>query len=1291
MNMAHLLFPAFRRFLPLRGFFCLVSLLACCALSASATTAQVLRQKLVPAIQMEAATPMLPYLDWLLDPGGRFSVEEVAMPERQALFRPLNPDTLPYESGTVWLRFMLTPRPLESRPSTLLLDLGEGVPGTPTLYVPKHTMTPGVTEWQEFTPSQRAVFLMPDAQSTSVTAYIKMDGLPGIWFDPILRTPHNAATAFERLARPAVIVALAVVMLLCLLRGLSERGEWRIWTGCYTGAALLHAVWGAPATPHGHVAMADVASVLAPGVALMLLPHVGRHLMHTRTRARVYDIQYFILTLPGALLALVPLLPGFSWTARFLALWPLGTLLLVPTTVGAWLSGLPGARRFLLGCLAPAVGTALGLIGIGSPVPEPLLATAPLWGLALGALIIAGTATSRDQLEDEALSQSDGVAEVPAAPPLRILEEPSEGEMVLPVGDTVSVRPPTAAADPQGTENQALALEKRLRGPLDVLLREGTALGECSLPPAARQHAEAMVNAVRSMAVTLADPVYPEAPPAAMDKGQQVFDLQQMLREAHDNVTVSAENKNIALSWFMPPYLPQRYEGDGTRLSQVLRMLLESSVRATSRGAVQLAVRRVPESVDPGHLLFTITDTGDGVPPAERSSLALARAWELAGAHKGFLGVESSPQGASVSFTVRLGVHQADVSVDPPENPVEQCAPQGVIIADENPGNRQLLAFFLEGLPYRTREARTAEEAAELFMQAPAALLIFDGDMFAEQTLSAVSRIRACEQERGGPQAYILALTEDDSMWDDLHKAGFTHALTKPVTRTGLRRTVLELLPPAGASSHTDEPAEGLPPLNISPPLTAPQEEDEVVDTGLPLPASDAMVRETPPATPEQPLRIPSVAREVRELLRSADSVPPTPVPKSSLQVEPSVRIPAPTAVPQDPMEDLLTDLFGPEEPAARPAGALMASEPLRMTPTEKGRATPAVTPEPAAPQHFEPLSFGSAEDGVRIVSDPHPISAMGSPARPSAAPSAVGEPQEWVGDPVPPASQVSSVPPAPPVSAPRPSTVREVEQGVEWVGEPVPVPKTAPAPSGRSEEPAVSSQSISVGTPSPRATSDVPGMLRAAPGMRPTPQPAPRPAPAVEQEPPFIPLTLDPSPQEAAGQMPGRQSAGVPPVSAPRPQTRGIAPTVRPVTQPAASPAGSRGDRPTPQTEQATVSRSGGSATAPEMRPAATPPPVSEENGPLPPIAGLLVVLDAAMFDARTAFAQGDPPGVQAAAGRIASHADSCGLRVLARMARCVEGAAKARDRDALTYLLPELETAVERNRIALMPKNSQ
>lgn len=79
---------------------------------------------------------------------------------------------------------------------------------------------------------------------------------------------------------------------------------------------------------------------------------------------------------------------------------------------------------------------------------------------------------------------------------------------------------------------------------------------------------------------------------------------------------------------------------------------------------------------------------------------------------------------------------------------------------------------------------------------------------------------------------------------------------------------------------------------------------------------------------------------------------------------------------------------------------------------------------------------------------------------------------------------------------------------------------------------------------------------------------------------------------------------------------------------------------------------------------------------------------LDKAIEDAQSAFAQQRPPMVGNAARRIAADSDNYGLRVLARMARCVERAARANDMNALEDLLPELVAAVERNRIALTPR---
>jgi len=94
----------------------------------------------------------------------------------------------------------------------------------------------------------------------------------------------------------------------------------------------------------------------------------------------------------------------------------------------------------------------------------------------------------------------------------------------------------------------------------------------------------------------------------------------------------------------------------------------------------------------------------------------------------------------------------------------------------------------------------------------------------------------------------------------------------------------------------------------------------------------------------------------------------------------------------------------------------------------------------------------------------------------------------------------------------------------------------------------------------------------------------------------------------------------------------------------------------------------------------------VAEQMQPLIP--GLLSSLDEALDDVRRAFNKADTLAVEKAAARIAVRADNYGLRVLARMARCVERAANAHDKEALANILPELETAVERNRIALQPK---
>ncbi len=797
-----------------------LSLALCVALSSPSFAAE-----RVPANISQSSISMLGHFDWIINPNGTLTIEAIQQEEIQSKFQPLNLKDIPRESGSVWLRFTLAERDPRTPPQTLLLDMGNDIPATPTLYVPKYNMLTGTAQWQEYTPTQQSVFLMPEARSTPTTAYIRMEGMPGLWFSPTLRTPHDAATSLERLAGPAIIVALGVVMLLCLLRGLTERGQWRIWASLYTAVALFYAIWGIPPTGKGYIALQDMPAVLAPGIALILFPHVARHLMRSNVSSRIIDVQYILLNLPGMIIALVPLIPGYAWTVRYLALWPLLTLLFVPTTLGAWLSGLPGARRFLLGTLFPPAGAALALVGLQEPhfLPLSILETLPLWGVAIGTLIIAGTTTPQEYTTEAKKSSKQKAKPAGQESSLDLNldshDDSSEENLDDPNLRIINIEKAQDKASDGDAHTPNSSLEESLRWPVDQLLRDVMALESCALPPAVREYVTSINSVARDISNTLSAPVQERSGAQAMVIHEDVFELQGLLRQAHDSVSPLADSKNIALSWFMPPHLSQHYKGDAMHLLFVLQLLLESSVRATNRGAVQLAVRRVPESVNPGHLLFTVTDTGTGKPPQERSITSLARAWELAASSHGFLGVESNASGATISFTLHCTI------ATPPSLQSERKAKEmdypRIIIVSDNDADRQLWAFFLENMPYTIVEARNKKEALALYAEQTVDLIIFNTDKPTHILEQNINELRQYETEHQLNHAPYVAIYTEQYQQADLESIGFNHCVAVPITRSNLRDAITEALAIPSEEDHVQ--------------ATPTENEFEIIETGLPL------------------------------------------------------------------------------------------------------------------------------------------------------------------------------------------------------------------------------------------------------------------------------------------------------------------------------------------------------------------------------------------------------------------------------------------------------------------------
>ena len=856
---------------------------------------------------------ILPYLSAFLDTDGDMSVEEVATPGMMPSFQPLHPRTLPRSSGVTWLRLEI-PAAGTERTESLMLDLGQGVPAGAVLYTPDIDPLSRQTTWQESQANWRNLLPLPLPAETPQVCFIRLDGQPPLWFAPTLRSLDNLAGAPESLLGPGVMLALAVVMLLALLRGITERGQWRFWTALYVGAALTHAVLGGPDLGAGNITPADAVSAMAPGLALMFLAHLARHLMQTASHSRLLDIQYLLLSLPGAVLALLPLWPDFSWLGRFLPLWPMLALIFVPTTLGAWLMGVPGARRFLLGCLVAALGAGLAVLDLGTLLPPFVQGTLPLWGTALSALIIAGmsapgreagtSAEPADPLAPGRPARNQTITD----PNLRLLD--TDGN-TLPLMTGLS-QPAPAPATVEAESASATAirrLEQALAAPLREIVEQDRQLEQCALPHDVRSRVENMGRRARQALSLLHDPAGDAAAPAAPAPAdtaraeKRVFDLRKTLRQAHDTCRPLAEKSGIALGWHVPADLEQLYEGPAGELEDVLRLLLEDALRATKGGKIHFAVRRVPDSKHPGHLLFQVRDTGTGLPPEQRSASLLARIWELSSSHGGFLGVESGPRGTSVIFTLQLHLPEASDGEDLPT--VLVCAPDAA--------TRHELGAMLRDLPCTCHETGTLAHGLATGARkgrTPAAVLLVCGP---EASVDAAPLLRRYHSlaERTGPFGAV-ALTPDQSQWDALAHAGFSHALTLPVSEDALRETVLEIL-----GSH-----------------------DDVADLGAPLPET----RQADAPLPDLfgPAAAPQADQGMPDLLLSTDDIPQQTAPA------------APAAASAD-----LPDLF------AAPAADMTREEPLPQQETADADA-----PADAAAETLSDEMDSTEEAGAKAVAD---------------------------------------------------------------------------------------------------------------------------------------------------------------------------------------------------------------------------------------------------------------------------------------------------------------------------------
>lgn len=1201
----------------------------------------------------EGGLALTPFLDFLLDPTGMLDISQVSAPERAQAFRRFEVRAPQRQAGTLWLRFRLGPASSASAtasgPAQTRLDLGDQVPGKAQVWTRTGDHPPVPAEAQEDLFSLAGLAGGGDV-------FVRLDGLPGLWFAPALRTVSDSLTTPDRRAHPLLLAALTALLLLCLVRSVTERGDGRLWAGILTGAALLHALWGLPSTPRGTVMASDMPGLLAAGVALMLLPHVGRNIMHTRDRSPRLDVILLILALPGAALALLPLLPDLAWTARLFSLWPLGAALCLLPALVLLARGVQGSALFSLACLGLVAGGGLALWGVNGGLTAPLWGQAALAGIVFAVVLLAAAPRS-------ALSYADDGADEGFLPD-------SENTNLLLLEDQSHQAAPSSQR-----------LEEILRDPLDALLREACSLDQILDHPddehplsnqdarQARQHTDNLVAAAREMSTLVS-----ELPRLVQRRGtpeskRQVFDLLKLIQSVFADVSDTLQKGDLGLSWYIAPHLGRLYKGDRDRLRFVLSMLLENAARATDRGAVSLRVRRADMSPNPGHLQFTVTDTGSGTPPLRRSSLTLAKAWELAADHGGDLFVDSTPHGVEICFSLNC-VALADDGLTPRPVPPAladdrresgEANPRLVILASPQPLNRQMLAFFLEDQGQEIWEARDAEEAAALYAHSPAALVIFDGLLPEEDIVSAVASIRAFEGERSLPAAPFLALTLDEEQAGRLHQAGCDHSLPVPVARGEFRAMCLHLASPSGVKARPAVVPYRVPPARPHQLRTPPS---PAAESGTEISAVSPL-EDRPPSA--------HAATDRKSATAPANAMPDAgrAAPGGQAPVPAAPALSRNTATTQQYAPTLSPGLHLPPQPKKRlgwlsglfkPTPHIAPSEPLEAvlpdTSTEWVGEPMPITPAPAAtPGQMEDSPHDAPESGADTsITEP----ARGASARPDAdsGPEAAlsGQPEN-----VPARTRDTDLPAAP-------SATFSAESPAE--------PDTAgETPAGENSAQSAQSTEDSDDRPAAPARNEAQRHMEdAAAGIAmsvssdetaPVSAPVPPEKSACQTPAPHMPAK---GRHKHSGKHKRRKNRmDTMPFLSLAPDITTVTPPVNDGKVPPAEPQHPAG--PTPDSDDDVVE-----LTEADM----------VDSPLLQQVPDLLRSLDAAVEHAGKALEQRNPRGLISAADRMADRAGAFGLHALSDLALCLKEAAQQGDFETSAQLLPELRAEVARHRHA-------
>jgi signal transduction histidine kinase/ActR/RegA family two-component response regulator len=292
------------------------------------------------------------------------------------------------------------------------------------------------------------------------------------------------------------------------------------------------------------------------------------------------------------------------------------------------------------------------------------------------------------------------------------------------------------------------------------------------------------------------------------------FDLETVAVGAQAPFTALAESKGVALRLDIESARGV-YQGDPTRLRQILYNLTSNALKFTEAGEIVLRVTPIEAGLE-----LRVSDTGIGIPPDQLPSLfasfsqvdastarrfggtglGLSICRRLADLMGGSIGVESD-LGRGSDFIVTLPFCRLGDQLDtPPDAPpiLERSVASElrILAADDNEVNRLVLRTLLEQLGVEAELVEDGAEAVEAWNRQDWDIILMDVQMPNMDGIAATQAIRQAELATGRQRTPIIGLTANTMSHQvaEYLAAGMDDHVGKPFDIARLFQTIATLL-----------------------------------------------------------------------------------------------------------------------------------------------------------------------------------------------------------------------------------------------------------------------------------------------------------------------------------------------------------------------------------------------------------------------------------------------------------------------------------------------------------------